>query len=161
MAFKQSNEGSSKRRRITRRNASRRPPQSLKGFISDDPGQSLRKLASIVGVSEPTMHRIAEEDLRYKSYTLKIQMLSEFTRTSRVARCNLLLCSLKNEASEWIRFFSKKFRKNFYYWCLNQSEEWPMARHPENVPIITRTKFPVNVHVLGVQWGWYHAITFL
>ena len=34
---------------------------------------SLRKLASIVGVSEPTMHRIAEEDLWYKSYTLKIR----------------------------------------------------------------------------------------
>jgi len=33
-------------------------------LISDDPGQSLRKLASIIGVNEPTMRRIAEEDLR-------------------------------------------------------------------------------------------------
>ena len=46
-------------------------------LISDDPGQSLRKLVSIVGVNESTMRRIAEEDLRYKSHTLKIQMLSE------------------------------------------------------------------------------------
>jgi len=36
--------------------------------LSEDPGQSLRKLASIVGVSEPTMRRIAAEDLRYKEY---------------------------------------------------------------------------------------------
>ncbi|KYM81202.1 hypothetical protein ALC53_08273, partial [Atta colombica] len=58
-------------------------------------------------IPEPTMHRIAEEDLRYKSYTLNIrQMLFKAARTSRVTRCNLLLYSLKNEASERIRFFS-------------------------------------------------------
>jgi len=46
--------------------------ERIQALISDDPGQ----LASI-DVSEPTMRRIAEEDLRYKSYTLKIrQMLS-------------------------------------------------------------------------------------
>jgi len=33
-------------------------------LISEDPRQSLRKLASIADVSEPTMRRIAEEDLR-------------------------------------------------------------------------------------------------
>ena len=47
----------------------------------------MRKLASIVGVSELTIRRIAEEDLRYKSYILKIrQMLSEAARTSQVVR---------------------------------------------------------------------------
>jgi len=57
-------------------------------LISEDPGQSLRKLASIVDVSEPTMRRIAEEELRYKSYTLKIrQILFEAARIKRVARC--------------------------------------------------------------------------
>jgi len=44
-------------------------------LISDDPGQSLRKLASIVGVSELIIHRIVEEDLRYNSYTLKIRQM--------------------------------------------------------------------------------------
>jgi len=34
-------------------------------LISEDPGQSLQKLASIMGVSEPTMRRIAEKALRY------------------------------------------------------------------------------------------------
>jgi len=46
------------RERVTRKNAPRGPPQAL---ISDDPGQSLRKLALIVGVSEPTIRRIAEK----------------------------------------------------------------------------------------------------
>ncbi|KYM77918.1 hypothetical protein ALC53_11606, partial [Atta colombica] len=38
------------------------------------------------------------------------QKLSEAARTSRVARCNLLLCSLKNKASGRIRFFSNEKR---------------------------------------------------
>jgi len=65
--------------------------EKTQALISEDSGQSLRKLASIVGVSEPTMRRIAEEDLRYKLYTLKIrQILSEAARIKQVARCNLL-----------------------------------------------------------------------
>ncbi|KAG5314671.1 MOS1T transposase, partial [Pseudoatta argentina] len=74
------------RGRVTRNNALRGLPKGLEraqALISDDPGQSLQKLASIVGINEPTMRRIAEED---KSYTLKIrQMVSEAARTSRVA----------------------------------------------------------------------------
>jgi len=93
-ALKQFNEGSSEeesftRSAFTRKNTLRRPLAVVKraqALISDDPEQSLRKLASIVGVSEPTMRRIAEKDFRYKSYTLKIQMFSEAARTSRVAR---------------------------------------------------------------------------
>ena len=68
--------------------------ERAQALISDDSGQSLQKFASIVGVSEPTMRRIAEEDLRYKSYTLKIrQMLSE----------DKLSCSLQSA----IVFFEK------------------------------------------------------
>jgi len=48
--------------------------ERTQALISEDPGQSLRKLVSIVGVSEP-MCRIAEEDFRYKSYTLKIRQI--------------------------------------------------------------------------------------
>ncbi|RLU19560.1 hypothetical protein DMN91_008117 [Ooceraea biroi] len=51
------------------------------------------------------MRRIAEEDLRYKSYVIKVrQMLSEAAKMKIVARCNLLLSSLKN--SEQSRFES-------------------------------------------------------
>jgi len=38
--------------------------ERTQALISDDPGQLLRKLGSIVGVSEPTMRRIAEDNLR-------------------------------------------------------------------------------------------------
>jgi len=57
--------------------------ERVQALISDDLGQSLRKLASIIG-EEPTMRRI-EEDLRYKSYTLKIRQMFS-AKTSRVAR---------------------------------------------------------------------------
>ena len=65
------------------------PAVVKKGSSADFQGNhcDYRKLASIVNVSEPTIRRIAEQDLRYKSYTLKIrQMLSEAARTSQVAR---------------------------------------------------------------------------
>jgi len=47
-------------------------------FISEDLGLSLMKLVKTLSVSDTTMHRIAEEDLRFKSYVIKVrQMLSE------------------------------------------------------------------------------------
>ncbi|EFN77380.1 hypothetical protein EAI_14511, partial [Harpegnathos saltator] len=38
--------------------------QRAQELIFEDPGQSIRKLSSVVGVSEKTMRRIVEEDLR-------------------------------------------------------------------------------------------------
>jgi len=68
--------------------------QRAQELIFEDPRQSIRKLSSVIGVSEKTMRQIVEEDLRYKSYTIKVrQMLSKAARTKRVERCNLLLCS--------------------------------------------------------------------
>jgi len=64
--------------------------ERTQALVLEVPGQSLRKLASIVDVSEPTMRRIAEEDLRYKSYHIKDTTDSLRGRTKRVARCNLL-----------------------------------------------------------------------
>jgi len=64
VALKQSNEDSNvsaKKNHSKKRTA--RILAVLKELISDDPGQSLQKLASIVGVSESTMCRIAEENL--------------------------------------------------------------------------------------------------
>jgi len=58
------------RKSHTRKNASRGSlpiVERTQALISDDPGQLLRKLASI-DVSEPTMRRIPEKDLRYKSH---------------------------------------------------------------------------------------------
>jgi len=47
-------------------------------FILKDSGLSLTKLAKTLGVSDTTMRQIAEENLRFKSYVIKVlQMLSE------------------------------------------------------------------------------------
>ncbi|XP_032687204.1 uncharacterized protein LOC116851661 [Odontomachus brunneus] len=119
-------------------------------LISEDPGLSLTKLAKTLGVSDTTMRRIAEEDLRFKSYVIKVrQMLSEAAKMNRVARCNLLLCSLKNEAAGRIRFFSDEKIFSVDAKVNRRNDRW-LARDPEDVPIIARTKFPVSVHVLGV-----------
>jgi len=87
-ALEQSNENSNMpgRKSHSKKRTARTPSvlvERTQVLISDDPGQSLRKLASIVDVSEPTMRRIAEEKLRYKLRTLKIQqILSEAAKTS-------------------------------------------------------------------------------
>ncbi|XP_011707025.1 PREDICTED: uncharacterized protein LOC105462195 [Wasmannia auropunctata] len=123
--------------------------QRAQELIFEDSGQSIRKLSSVVGVSEKTMRRIVEEDLRYNSYTIKVrQMLSEAARTKRVERCNLLLCSLKHNAAGRLKFFSDE--KIFTVDAkINQRNDHWLAHNPEDVPI-ARTKFPANVHVLGV-----------
>jgi len=42
------------------------------------------KLAKILSVSDTTLHRIVEEDLRFKSYVIKVpQMLSEVAKMNR------------------------------------------------------------------------------
>jgi len=118
-------------------------------LISEDPGLSLRKLAKILGVSETTIRRIAEEDLHFKSYVIKVrQTLSEAAKVNRVARCNLLLCSLKNEAAGRITFFSDE--KIFSVDAkVNRKNDHLFARDPEDVST-ARTKFPTSVHVLSV-----------
>ncbi|XP_076226776.1 uncharacterized protein LOC143174895 [Nomia melanderi] len=85
--------------------------QRIQDMILEDPETSLRKLASVLGVSETIVRRITQEDLRYTSYILKVrQMLSEAAKLKRLACCNLLLCSLKHEAASRIRFFlARKF----------------------------------------------------
>ncbi|CAK9829643.1 Transposable element Tcb1 transposase [Anthophora retusa] len=124
--------------------------QRTQELIFEDPGQSIRKLSSLVGVSEKTMRRIVEEDLRYKSYTIKVrQMLSEAARTKRVERCNLLLCSLRNNAAGRLRFFSDEKIFTVDAKINRRNDRW-LAHDPEDIPIVSRTKFPANVHVLSV-----------
>lgn len=119
-------------------------------LIFEDPGQSIRKLSSVLDVSEKTMRRIVAEDLRYKSYTIKVrQMLSKAARTKRVERCNLLLCCLRNKAAGRLRFFSDEKIFTVDAKIKRKNDRW-LAEDPEDVPIVSRTKFPANVHVLGV-----------
>jgi hypothetical protein len=83
-------------------------------MILKDPGVSLTKLAAKLNVSLTTMRRIAAEDLRYKSYTLKFrQMLSQDARDKTVNRCKLLLSNIKHETSGFLRFF---FMRRYSQW---------------------------------------------
>jgi len=41
-------------------------------LISDDLGLSLTKLVKILGMNDTTMYQIAEEDLCFKSYVIKV-----------------------------------------------------------------------------------------
>jgi len=69
-----------------------------------------------------------------------------------------ILWGCQDELQSAIAFFKKRnagtnqilfWRKNFYCWCQNQPEEWPMdAYNPENDCCCQ--KFPANVHVLGI-----------
>ncbi|KYQ50144.1 hypothetical protein ALC60_10777, partial [Trachymyrmex zeteki] len=122
--------------------------QRAQELIFEDPGQSIRKLSSVVGVSEKTMHRIVEEDLRYKSYTIKVrQMLSEAARTKRVERCNLLLCSLRNNAAGF-RFFSNEKIFTVDAKINRRNDRW-LAHDPEDVLIVARTSFLPNITLLN------------
>ena len=77
---------------VTRKNAPWGPPAvvgKVQALISNDPGQSLRKLASIVDVSEPTMSNCRGRPSI--QITLKIwQKLSEAAKTSRVVSVLIL-----------------------------------------------------------------------
>jgi len=57
---------------------------SFQELISEDSGLSLTKLAKILDVSDITMRRIAEEDLRFKSYMVKFR--TNAFRGSKLAR---------------------------------------------------------------------------
>ena len=79
----------------------------LQKIISDDRNISIRKLNKLMGVIPDTMRKAIQEDLRYKSYVLKVrQMLSDEMKAKRVARCSLLLTSINHEAAGRIQFFS-------------------------------------------------------
>jgi len=55
--------------------------ERVQKLISEDPRLSLTKLVKILGMSDTKMRQISEEDLRFKSYVIKVrQMLSEATK---------------------------------------------------------------------------------
>lgn len=75
-------------RKVHVREKTTRTPELVRkaqDLISEDPGTSLAKLAAVLGVSDTTVRRIVQEDLRYKSYVLKVrQILSETAKAKRL-----------------------------------------------------------------------------
>ncbi|CAK9808822.1 hypothetical protein ANTQUA_LOCUS5758 [Anthophora quadrimaculata] len=76
-------------------------------------------------------------------------MLSEAARTKRVERCNLLLCSLRNNTAGRLRFVSDEKIFTVDAKINRRNDRW-LANDPEDIPIVSRTKFPAHVHVLSV-----------
>jgi hypothetical protein len=119
-------------------------------MVEEDPGMSMRKMATILQVGDGTVRRIIEEDLRYRSYVLKVrQMLSQEIKDKRVARCQHLLTSLKHDAASRIRFFSNEKIFVLDAKVNKRNDRW-LAKDPEDVPIVGQTKHPASVQVLGV-----------
>lgn len=142
------------RRQIHNRSMTRKRNEEfinrLEELVQQDPSQSTRILASKLNVSATTIRRAIHEDLRCKSYRLKLhQMLSDNMKIKRLERSSLLLSSLKGKASGRIRLFSDE--KIF---CLDakvnrQNDRW-IVKDVKDVPVIGRTKHPSSVHVLMV-----------
>ena len=76
-------------------------------MIEDDPGASMQKLATNFNVHRTTVLRAIYEDLRYKSYVLKVRqnMLSDAMKARRLESCELLITSLNHGAASRSRFF--------------------------------------------------------
>jgi hypothetical protein len=122
-------------------------------LIQKDPGTPLTTLGSKLKVSSKKLRHIASEDLRYKSYMLKIgQMLSEDARNKRVVKGSLLLSSMHPETPWCIRFFSDEKFFTLEEFLNRRNNTW-LAQEPEDMPVVLRTKFSASVHVLGVVWS--------
>ena len=81
--------------------------EQLEATIEEDPGASMQKLATNLIMHRTRVLRVIHEDLRYKSYILKVrQMLSVAMKARILEICELLVTSLKHGAASRIRFFS-------------------------------------------------------
>ena len=155
-ALKQSQVSVYQRVRVIRKNARNSAIiERAQGLISDDPEQSLRKLASIVGVGKP-MRRIVEEDLRYKSYTIKIRYRYSLLKQTELFAT--IYCSLKNKALGRIRFFSDEKIFTVDIKINRRNDRWLAYRMSL---LLSEWNFrPMNTRCC-VQWGWCHTTKFL
>lgn len=124
---------------------SSRIPEAIKGIqelILEDPGCSIWKMTTIVGVKGTIIRIIVKEDLRYHYYTIKIrQMVSEDVKMKQETRCHLSISlSLKNEAAGRIGFSptKKSFTDNAK---INRRNNRWFVRDPEDVPAVAKLNF--------------------
>lgn len=91
-----------------------------------------------MGVSHTTVRRVVQENLKYKSYVLKVrQMLSETAKAKKLARYNSLVCSLKYTAAGSMRFFSDE--KIFTVDAkMNRRNDRRLVYNLEDVPVVVR-----------------------
>ena len=95
----------------------------------------MRSLAARLNVSEWTVRKAVHEDLRCRSYVLKVrQLLSPQLKERRLAKSQLLLSSLKHEASGRLRFFSDEKIFTIDAKVNRRNDRW-IASDPSDVPV--------------------------
>ena len=122
----------------------------VKQRIQDDPSKSMANLVFKMNVNKSTISRTVAKDLNMKCYCLKKHhLLTAALMEQRLIKGTALLNKLKHESSDHVRFFSdeKKFIQDKLY---NQQNNRFIPDNPEEIPIVTSTKFPTSVMVLGI-----------
>ncbi len=128
----------------------------VKASVDADPGQSIRGIARALDVSHTLVGKIVHEELGLTSYALRRgQILTQANREARVERARALLNFLKapkertGGGANRLIFFSDE--KNFQQdQVVNRRNHRWLCADPSEVPIVSRTKFPAHVMVLGV-----------
>lgn len=123
--------------------------------VTKNPSQSLRKMAKDLDISRTALTKVVKNTLHLKSYTRrKAQILTEDNKTARKERSKILLNRLKKSGENGfggknLIFFSDE--KNFTQdqKCNSRNNRW-LASDPSEVPVVSKTKFPQTVMVLGV-----------
>ncbi len=122
--------------------------EELHTAINDDPSISFQSLATLMNVSKNTMGKAIHEDLRYKSYVLKIcQHLTDAMKAKRVAWCELLLSLPKHQAARRMCFFSDEKIFTVEQKVNRRNDRW-LTTDLGEVPIVGKRKFPTSIHIL-------------
>ncbi|XP_076067677.1 uncharacterized protein LOC143040467 [Oratosquilla oratoria] len=120
--------------------------------IRRNPKRSIRMLASEAGVSYGTMQNVLKKDLCLKPYKkTKVQLLSQATKTKRLARGKLLLEKLENGTQPPVLWTDEKlFTVKAVH---NHQNDRIYAVHKEDIPLnellMFRRQKPASVMVWG------------
>ena len=124
---------------------------NIQAMIDENPGRSMRNIATELKISDWSVRRIVKQDIRYKSYSLRRgQFMTEATKEKRCERAQKLVNFFKHPpAQDLLIFYSDE--KNFSQdQKVNRKNDRWLCSDPEEVPIVMATKFPATVMVLGV-----------
>ncbi len=120
----------------------------LEAKIEENPSMSIADLAKFFNMSYPTMWTAVHEDLRYKSYKLQIrQLLTTLQMSKRLERSKGLLSIMKKGPGTI--FFSDEKIFSVDRSINKQNDRW-LAKDPDSVPVVMKTKHPASVMCLAV-----------
>ena len=121
----------------------------VKKLVAENPRESIRAKAKKLKVSERTLRRTLQADLRLKSYAIRVkQLLTQEMKEKRVTIGGRLLNSLKHDSRGKIRIFSdeKMFTTD---WKPNRRNDRYICASIADVPVAMKSKHPDSVMVLG------------